>query len=125
MFRTTHDKASRDPADGGTRIVEKADTGEQATRSLSEQSNKVLQDVRELGSIALENVGQTVNRLKDQGRGTIAKGRQRVQQAKGGFETLIADHPMKSLLIALGVGAILGITLRRRNAPAGTPSDGR
>ena len=125
MLRSTHDKAPRSPADGRSARLESAKPGEESGRTLSEQSGKVLHDVRELGSIAIENVGQAVNRLKEQGRGTLAKGRQRMRQARGGVETYIADHPMTSLLIALGVGALLGIALRRKRAPAETPADGR
>jgi ElaB/YqjD/DUF883 family membrane-anchored ribosome-binding protein len=86
-------------------------------RSLGSQSRKVIADVKELGAIALENVGASVNRLKDQGRSTVAKGRQKVKATQMGFEALVADHPVKSLLVAVGVGALLGLAMRRRKAP--------
>ena len=89
-------------------------------RTLRRQSRKVIADVKELGAIALENVGDTVTRLKDQGRGTVAKGRQKVKAARAGIESLVADHPVRSLLIAVGVGALLGIAMRRRKAPVET-----
>lgn len=90
---------------------------EAGERTLGRQSRKVIADVKELGAIALENVGDSVNRLKEQGRGSVAKGRQKVKAAQMSFESLVADHPVKSLLIAVGVGALLGLVMRRRKAP--------
>jgi ElaB/YqjD/DUF883 family membrane-anchored ribosome-binding protein len=95
-------------------------TQEASGRSLGRQSRKVIADVKELGAIALENVGDSVNRLKDQGRGTVAKGRQKVKASRLSFESLVADHPVKSLLIAVGVGALLGIAMRRRKTTVET-----
>ncbi len=85
-----------------------------AERNLGEQSKKVLRDVRELGAIAVENVGRTVNQLKDQGRGVLKRGRERATGVQDGFTTYVAEHPTKSLLIALGIGTLLGIIVRRR-----------
>lgn len=87
-----------------------------AERSLGEQSKKILRDVRDLGAIAVENVGRTVNHLKDQGRGVVKKGRERSMRVHDRFVDYVADHPTKSLLIALGIGTLLGIIVRRRTA---------
>ena len=93
-------------------------TGTIEPRSLKDQSSRVLEDVRELGAIAVENVGRTVERLQAKGRGAVRKGKDRLERAEDGFHELIAAHPWKSLLVAIGVGALLGVTLRRRTARA-------
>ena len=120
MLRTHPDQAES-AADVATDRVatppDAAPVNEAGGRSLGRQSRKVIADVKELGAIALENVGASVNRLKDQGRGTVAKGRQKVKAAQRSFESLVADHPVKSLLVAVGVGALLGLAMRRRKAP--------
>jgi len=87
-------------------------------RSLKDQSSKVLEDVRELGSIAVENVGRTVERLQAKGRGAVGKGRERLARTNDEFHELIVSHPWKSLLVAIGVGAFLGVTMRRKCARA-------
>jgi ElaB/YqjD/DUF883 family membrane-anchored ribosome-binding protein len=92
------------------------DSPDPAERSLREQSKKVLRDVRDLGAIAVENVGRTVNHMKDQGRGVLKKGRERATGVHDGFTNYVAEHPTKSLLIALGIGTLLGIIVRRRAA---------
>jgi ElaB/YqjD/DUF883 family membrane-anchored ribosome-binding protein len=94
-------------------VQSNASTGTSAKSSFGEQSSKVLHDVQELGSIAAENVGHAATRLKEQGRDTLEAGRERAHELKGSLEKYVADHPMKALLIALGVGAVVGLSLRR------------
>jgi ElaB/YqjD/DUF883 family membrane-anchored ribosome-binding protein len=82
---------------------------------VADQSRKVLRDVQDLGSIAVDQVGRSARRLKRRGRDVVAAGRERVVRAETQLEDFIVRHPVKALLVALGVGAILGLTMRRRN----------
>jgi len=49
------------------------------------------------------------------GRAALNTGIKSARKAKVRIEKLIADHPVRSLLIALGAGALLGFALRRRS----------
>jgi len=109
MLRS-HEKLANEPVDRAEAPPDHAE------RSLGEQSKKILRDVRDLGAIAVENVGRGVNRLKDEGRGVVKKGRERATRVKDNFSNYVAEHPTKSLLIALGIGTLLGIIVRRRAA---------
>ena len=83
-------------------------------RNLSEQSQRVLEDVRELGHVALESAGEAAGQMRERGSAALEAGKERANAAKGQFDKVVGDNPMKSVLIALGVGAVLGYALRRR-----------
>ena len=84
-------------------------------RNLRDQSRRVLRDVKDLGSIAAENVGDGTDRLKARGRELLANGKETVERYQDHVRLYIADHPFKTLLMAVGVGTLLGLALRRRD----------
>jgi len=84
--------------------------------NMKDQSRRVLRDVKGLGSIAAENVGEAAHRLKERGRGALAAGRQGLRKAERQLLDIVAEHPYKSLLVAIGVSALLGLTMRRRSS---------
>jgi ElaB/YqjD/DUF883 family membrane-anchored ribosome-binding protein len=84
--------------------------------NMRDQSRRVLRDVKGLGSIAAENVGEAAHRLKERGRGALAAGRQGLRKAERQLLDIVEEHPFKSLLVAIGVGALLGLTMRRRQS---------
>jgi ElaB/YqjD/DUF883 family membrane-anchored ribosome-binding protein len=84
--------------------------------NMKDQSRRVLRDVKGLGSIAAENVGDAAQRLKERGRGVLAAGRQGLRKAERQILEIVEEHPFKSLLVAVGVGALLGLTMRRRRS---------
>lgn len=84
-------------------------------RSLSEQSHRVVSEVQELGRVALDNAGHAAAKLKEKGGEALEHGRENAVKAKGQFDRVVADNPMKSVLIAAGVGAALGFMLSRRS----------
>jgi pimeloyl-ACP methyl ester carboxylesterase len=81
-----------------------------------EQSRRVLRDVKGLGSIAAENVREAAQRLKERGRGVLASGRRGMQKVERQLLDLVEEHPFKSLLVAVAVGALLGLSMRRRQS---------
>lgn len=84
-------------------------------RNLRDQSQRILRDVKELGSIAADNVGDGTDRLKARGKEILAGGRETLERYQGQVRKYIAANPGKSLLMALGVGTLLGLALRRRS----------
>ena len=83
-------------------------------RKLGEQSQRVIEDVRELGSTALASVEEVACELRERGSAALDAGLEKVNAAKGRFDSVIIDHPVKSVLLALGVGAFIGCAMRRR-----------
>lgn len=86
--------------------------------TLGEQTSKVAEDVRELGHIALAGAGEALQSVKesarDKGQQLLEKGKEKVETARDGFEGYVSENPFKAVLIAAGVGALIGYSLRSR-----------
>ena len=83
-------------------------------RTLGEQSHRVLDEVKELGSTALASASDAASQLRQRGAAALEAGKERATEAKGQFDSVVSDNPVKSVLIALGIGAAIGYALRRR-----------
>jgi ElaB/YqjD/DUF883 family membrane-anchored ribosome-binding protein len=83
-------------------------------RTFSEQAGRVGDEVQELGRAAASQAGEAASALRERGEDAIDAGREALESSKNELERLIAAHPLKSLLIALGVGAAIGYALRGR-----------
>ena len=70
---------------------------------LREQAGVIGHDVQELGTIA-----------KSAAQDTIEDGRKKVQEIEKTLEEMIRDNPVRSVLIAAGVGFAASIVLGRR-----------
>jgi len=93
---------------------EAALSGRSSTRSLSEQSHRVMDEVKELGNTALASASDAASQLRARGSAAIESGKQKAVAAKDSFDTVVGENPVKSVLIALGIGAAIGYALRRR-----------
>jgi ElaB/YqjD/DUF883 family membrane-anchored ribosome-binding protein len=85
-----------------------------SSRSLGEQSHRVMDEVKELGSSALASASEAANQLRARGSAAYESGKVKAAEAKGQFDSVVTENPVKSVLIALGVGAAIGYALRRR-----------
>lgn len=83
--------------------------------TLGEQTSKVAEDVRELGHIALSGAGDAIQAVKERGSEMLEKGKAKAEDARAGFEGYVAENPFKTVLIAAGIGALIGYSLRRRD----------
>jgi ElaB/YqjD/DUF883 family membrane-anchored ribosome-binding protein len=80
---------------------------------LKEQSGRVIDDVRELGQMAASSAGDTVQELRARSLEALQAGREQAIALKGKLETRVSENPWKSIVIAAGVGALVGFALRR------------
>lgn len=85
-----------------------------STRTLGEQSHRVLDEVKELGNTALASASDAASRLRERGAAALETGKEKAVEAKGQFDSVVSENPVKSVLIALGIGAAIGYALRRR-----------
>lgn len=85
------------------------------SHTLGEQAGRVAADVRELGNIALANAGDALETVRHRGTEMLEHGKEKVGRAREGFEGYVADNPFKSVLIACGVGVLVGYALRARS----------
>jgi ElaB/YqjD/DUF883 family membrane-anchored ribosome-binding protein len=87
-------------------------------RSISAQSGRVAGEVKQLGRVAVTGAGAAVAGLGEQlgkkGRRYLEAAGHVAGRAGGKIRTFIRGNPVKSLFMALGLGAMVGWLLRRR-----------
>lgn len=96
-------------------------SGEGATKDavgeLRSKLSDVAGNVKELGSLARSTVQETVQQkvgdLQQSATQYYEMGRQRMGQAEQSMEEYIRQQPVKAVMIAAGVGILLGCCLRR------------
>ncbi len=79
-----------------------------------EQSARVADEVRELGRLALAKAGDAAATLRAKGGNVFDAGFKRATKAKGQIDEVVGKNPMKSVLIAMGIGVVFGYALGRR-----------
>ena len=72
------------------------------------KARTVTQDLQELGGMAREMAQEKVAQLRASASEYCEEGRDKVQQVERGFEQFVRQQPLKSILIATGVGILLG-----------------
>ena len=78
------------------------------------KARTVTQDIRELGGMAREMAQEKVEQLRTGASEYYEEGRDKVQQVEHGFERFVREQPVKSILIAAGLGVLLGGLWMRR-----------
>lgn len=78
------------------------------------KARTVTQDLQELGGMAREMAEEKVEQLRASASEYCEEGRDKVQQVERSFEQFIRQQPLKSILIAAGVGMLLGGLWMRR-----------
>jgi ElaB/YqjD/DUF883 family membrane-anchored ribosome-binding protein len=85
-----------------------------ATEQLRSQAGTVREDLSQLGKLAKDATKEKIGEAREIAAGYYEKGRVKA----GELETELIDYvrakPLKSVLIAAGIGALLGILVSRR-----------
>ena len=84
-----------------------------AGQTFRDTANQVQQTLRDAGSQVRDAASEKVNQLRDQAGEYYEQGKQRAQEWEQGLEDYIREKPIKSLLIAAGVGMLLGVLWKR------------
>jgi len=77
-----------------------------STESRAQQATEKLKDTA-------ERVQERIGDIKDQANEYYEQGRQRAQEWEQSLEDYVREQPIKSLLIAAGVGLVLGAIWKR------------
>jgi len=96
-----------------------------STDDLRRKAGDVKQSVQELGSVAKQAAGEKIGELRDTASEKMGelrdsaseyyeRGRDRMYEAEQTVEDYIREQPLKSVLIAAGVGFVLGACYLRR-----------
>lgn len=75
---------------------------------LGEQAKVVTKDLQQMGDIARDAAREKVEELRENASGYYQQGQEKVQGVVSSIEQSIVQQPLKSVLIAVGVGLVLG-----------------
>src|SRR4051812_45184680 len=85
-----------------------------ATERLRDQAGEVTRDIQELANIAGEAVQENLGHIRENASEYYEQGCNQVHKAERTVEQYIRDQPLKSVLMAAGVGMFLGRFWLRR-----------
>jgi ElaB/YqjD/DUF883 family membrane-anchored ribosome-binding protein len=80
---------------------------------MREGAAEVQQNIREMGGQLRDAATEKYGQLRDQAEEYYETGRQRAMEIEQSLEDYVRDKPIQSLLIAAGVGMLLGILWKR------------
>ena len=89
-------------------------SGRPANERLSRKARTVTQDIQELGGMARDMAQEKVGQLRASASEYCKGRRDKVRQVEHSFEQFVRQQPLKSILIAAGVGMLLGGLWMRR-----------
>jgi len=79
-----------------------------------EKVSTIGHDVQELGKMTKEVMGETVGMIRENASEYYQQGVKKAQTLEKSLETKIKENPLQALLIAAGVGFVLGAVWKRR-----------
>ncbi len=80
---------------------------------VKDKAAEVGQNIRDLGSTARDAATAEYNNLRNQAGEYYEQGRQQALQWEGQVESYVHGKPIQALLIAAGVGVVLGVLWKR------------
>lgn len=83
-------------------------TSRSATARLRQQAQEVTKDLQKMGTTAGDALQENLGQMRGNASEYYEHGRDGVHRVEQTFEQFIRDRPIKSILIAAGVGLFLG-----------------
>jgi ElaB/YqjD/DUF883 family membrane-anchored ribosome-binding protein len=82
-------------------------------QNLGDQVEQAGQNLRDLGGQVRDAARDKYNELSDQAQDYYQQGRDKAHEWEEGIESYIQEKPLQSVLIAAGVGVLLGLLWKR------------
>lgn len=95
-------------SDRSTTVGEKT-----STEQLREKAAETGQNLREVGACAKDAAQEQLGQLRDTATEYYQQGREKAVEWRGDVQSYIREEPVKSVLLAAGIGLILGFLWRR------------
>jgi ElaB/YqjD/DUF883 family membrane-anchored ribosome-binding protein len=81
---------------------------------LGAQAKVVSNDLKELGGIVRDTAHETLGQVRENSSEYYRQGRDKVHGVASTFEQYVRERPVKSLLVAAGIGVLFGRFWMRR-----------
>jgi ElaB/YqjD/DUF883 family membrane-anchored ribosome-binding protein len=85
-----------------------------ATDHIREKAQEIGSNVREIGGQIGDVAREQYENIRGRAAGYYNEGRRRASEWEEGIEEYIQDRPIHSILMAAGIGLLLGLLWRRR-----------
>ncbi len=95
------------------RITDTPEDAKAAAGNLKDTAHQVQENLRDIGGQVRDAATEKYSDLKDQAADYYQQGRERAQEWEAGLEQYVQEKPIQSLLIAAGVGVLVGLLWRR------------
>ena len=93
--------------------MSQSNEGQSTPGAVKESAAQAAQSVRNLGENVRDAASEKFDQLRQQANDYYQEGRERAREWEQGLEQYVQEKPIQSLLIAAGVGMLLGILWRR------------
>jgi ElaB/YqjD/DUF883 family membrane-anchored ribosome-binding protein len=84
-----------------------------ATDAVREKAQQATQNLRDLGNQVRDAATEKYNQFSDQAKDYYNQGREAAQNVEQNIESYVQEKPIQALLIAAGVGLLLGVLWKR------------
>ena len=81
--------------------------------NIRDTAQQVQQNIRDMGGQVRDAATEQYNNLRNQATQYFEEGRERAQEWEQSIEQYVHEKPIQSILIAAGVGMLLGILWKR------------
>jgi len=86
---------------------------EDQAQNVGDQAAEATQNLRDLGGQVRDAAREKYSQLSDQAQEYYGQGKQMAQEWEQGVESYIQEKPLQSVLIAAGIGVVLGLLWKR------------
>ena|ERR1700722_11661655 len=87
--------------------------GGHAAENLKDKAQEVTQNLRDIGGQVRDAANEKYNQLRDQAGDYYKQGRETAQEWEHTLESYVQEKPVQAVLIAAGVGLLLGLLWKR------------
>ena len=109
-------KAAGDAEEAAETVVDQTvAAGSEAVSKLSEQASAAAQTVRDAASRAGAAVSDGYQRVSEQARESFDQSRDAARRWEEGLESSLKARPLATIMVAAGVGCLLGVLLASRH----------
>jgi ElaB/YqjD/DUF883 family membrane-anchored ribosome-binding protein len=86
----------------------------EGAEKMADQAQQTGQNLRDLGGQVRDAAREKYQKLSDQAQDYYEQGRQKAQEWEEGLENYIQEKPLQAVLIAAGIGMLIGLLWKRR-----------